>query len=274
METIDENIPRQEALDFTFCPDFSLLEACFRVDYHVFLQLGLLDYLRYGMPPERQTDTEYNENYQADRRHVTLYANRLERIRTTLQQLFRETECDGELAGKLDFNPLCNVAGRSPLDHYRNLLLETYNTWFRMLKSSHRPTLCHLIYVKGELLNDFLEAAKRLTRRPINLQTAIEKAWKQKAALLREPYSSSERRELERLFSSLTALSSRDLRLDPSAVKLRLLVLERALNFPDEAPEMPGLLQRLFAYSDRQVLHRPRSILLELYCLLLAENLM
>jgi hypothetical protein len=124
------------------------------------------------------------------------------------------------------------------------------------------------------MLYNFLEAAKRLTHQPINLQTAIEKAWKQTATLHREPYLSFEPRELEELFSSLTALSRRDFRHELSVVQLRLEVLEKAQNFPGDAPEMPGLLQKLFGRSDRQVLHQPRGVLLEMYCLMLCEGLM
>lgn len=258
----------------------AVLQAVFAVDLWIGLRMGLLDYIRHGMPPARTSDQEFNENYRADRRWVTSYARRLARIRLLLLELASATGCVPQLPARLDFDPLENLRGASPLDRYRDLLFESCSELTRRLTPDHLSTVENIVRKsRSELMGyrtadglrtDFLVCLDECMLRPQTLNSVVDQALLSGSAQLDTPIGEPLRREREQLLEVLVQLAAGQQVKLVSPLRLRLEVLELADRAENDAPAAarPGRRRNRL----REPQPRPRPAWLQLYCFLVLQS--
>jgi len=268
----DSPLPAQESA--------AVLQAVFAVDLWIGLRMGLLDYLRHGMPPARTTDQDFNENYLADRRWVTSYAGRLARVRLLILELASATGCVPQLPARLDFDPLENLRGAGPLDRYRDRLFEACSELTHRLAPDHLPAVESIVRKsRSELLGDraadglqadFLVCLDDCMLRLQTLNSVVDQALLAGSAQLDPPVGEPLRREREQLLQVLGQLAAGQPVKLVSPLRLRLEVLELADQAEHDAPAAAESRRRLNRLREPQP--RPRPAWLRLYCSLVLHS--
>jgi hypothetical protein len=134
----------------------------FDLDAWLLTSTSLLTFLCCGMPPLRQTDADFNENWQSDRRWVERYASSLDDARQVVRALGAG---DGRVEALLDFDPFHQLCGSSPLDSHRSDLLTAYGIVAGQVLRGERQAPAPAPFETGDLA----EAALQLSHRGLDL---------------------------------------------------------------------------------------------------------
>jgi len=257
------------------------LHALFFADLWLVVYPGLLLHLRVGMPPERSSDADFNDHYESDRKWVTRYAGDVESARKRLLQLAENLGHEEHLV-RLSFDPLRNLRPYSPLNAYRDEILDTY----RELVESVRPN--DSMAIRGTI-NRWEEGAYRgrsgdvehdgfcaefagVLDRMLEFPLDIESVYAHLRATLdccRDDEASSASSKPPDTASCLQTIVRRDPKSCCELQLARLLALESAGHTWNSEDEEPDFFRRILGGAQARPGVRLRDDYLSAYCALL-----
>lgn len=242
-----------------------LMEALFRSDYWLGVQLDLHGRGFGHMPPPRTNEAGFNENYQADRRAITHYAGLLAQMQATVKGMILATHAAADHLSALEFDPFEYLRPLSPLERHHKALRLAYEALFSQVTMRDAEALIEAVAVPmaeaavnglrfriedDGFVDDFLAVAGGwLTRRP-SLQAVFDHAERELTSRARGTQFLEDRRVIESLLAEVRAFV-------------------RAVGLPGPTPTSPldaaVPQQARLAVLDASA-GRPREPLLTLYC--------
>ncbi len=257
--------------------------AVFRLDFWLTQHLGLMQFLRSGMPPKRETDWEFNENYERDRRWVTRYASLIDYARDTLLAAEQCLYIDLGFNRTLGFNPWRNLSPRSPLDRYRDMVLDAYRKLILEVTPEDGSTIQVLVEQQEEnllggraqspekvqILEDLEGAIARTLKAPLGLELCLSRLRPFDRDYTMDENSWFHPATVRELIAMLERIIDRGCDGKQDLDRERFSAIDNALGSANGQEQRPGPFRRLLGCPPAKPVERPRDLFLDIYCALI-----